>query len=172
MKRKTLSCLMAAVLGVGTLTGSIAGADIVFAQEENEESEAAGSESDEEAVAEEADSDSSAMKVGAMKGPTAMGMAQLLDDGNYEFSIVASPDEIVPMIVQGQVDVAAFPSNLASVLYQKTDKNISVLAVNTLGILYLVENRRSEGKNHLCKWKRSYSGICLEFCSGSQWSGS
>jgi len=72
---------MAAVLGVGTLTGSIAGADIVFAQEENEESEAAGSESDEEAVAEEADSDSSAMKVGAMKGPTAMGMAQLLDDG-------------------------------------------------------------------------------------------
>ena len=44
------------------------------------------------------------------------------------------------MIVQGQVDVAAVPSNLASVLYQKTDKNVSVLAVNTLGVLYLVEN--------------------------------
>ena len=148
---------MAAVLGVGTLTGSIAGADIVFAQEENEESEAAGSESDEEAVAEEADSDSSAMKVGAMKGPTAMGMAQLLDDGNYEFSIVASPDEIVPMIVQGQVDVAAVPSNLASVLYQKTDKNISVLAVNTLGILYLVENGDSISSVEDLKGKTIYA---------------
>lgn len=157
MKRKTLSCLMAAVLGVGTLTGSIAGADIVFAQEENEESEATGSESDEEAVAEEADSDSSAMKVGAMKGPTAMGMAQLLDDGNYEFSIVASPDEIVPMIVQGQVDVAAVPSNLASVLYQKTDKNISVLAVNTLGILYLVENGDSISSVEDLKGKTIYA---------------
>ena len=80
------------------------------------------------------------MKIGALKGPTAMGMAQLLDDENYEFSLAASPDEIVPMIVQGQVDVAAVPSNLASVLYQKTDKNVSVLAVNTLGVLYLVEN--------------------------------
>ena len=85
-------------------------------------------------------SDTSVMKIGALKGPTAMGMAQLLDDEEYEFSIVAAPDEIVPMIVQGQVDIAAVPASLSSVLYQKTDKNISVLAVNTLGVLYLVEN--------------------------------
>lgn len=80
------------------------------------------------------------MKVAALKGPTAMGMAQMLDGEEYEFSIVASPDEIVPMVVQGQVDVAAVPANLAAVLYQKTEKNVSVLAVNTLGVLYLVEN--------------------------------
>ena len=102
-----------------------------------------------------------------------MGMAQLLDDDKYEFTIAASPDEIVPMIVQGQVDVAAVPANLAAVLYQKTDKNISVLAVNTLGVLYLVENgefypvcRRSEGQDHICQRKRSHTGICFEFCSG------
>ena len=141
MKKRTLSWLMTAVLGVGALTGSIASADIVFAEEQSEETEAAGEETEEaDAAADETDSDGSVMKIGAMKGPTAMGMAQLLDDDNYDFSIVASPDEIVPMIVQGQVDVAAVPSNLASVLYQKTDKNVSVLAVNTLGILYLVEN--------------------------------
>ena len=80
------------------------------------------------------------IKLGALKGPTAMGMAQILDDENYNVSIVASPDEIVPMIVQGQVDIAAVPANLASVLYNKTQKQISVLAVNTLGVLYLVEN--------------------------------
>lgn len=80
------------------------------------------------------------MNVGALKGPTAMGMAQMLDDENYTFTISASPDEIVPMVVQGKVDIAAVPANLSSVLYQKTDKAVSVLAVNTLGVLYLVEN--------------------------------
>ena len=83
------------------------------------------------------------IKVGALKGPTAMGMAQMLDDNQYEFTISASPDEIVPMIVQGQVDIAAVPANLAAVLYQKTQKQVNVLAVNTLGILYLVENGNS-----------------------------
>lgn len=83
---------------------------------------------------------SEAIKIGALKGPTAMGMAQMLDDENYNVSIVASPDEIVPMIVQGQVDIAAVPANLASVLYQKTNKEISVLTINTLGVLYIVEN--------------------------------
>lgn len=72
-----------------------------------------------------------------------MGMAQMLDDNQYEFTISASPDEIVPMIVQGQVDIAAVPANLAAVLYQKTQKQVNVLAVNTLGILYLVENGNS-----------------------------
>ena len=81
--------------------------------------------------------------IGALKGPTAMGMAQLLDDDSYDFTIAASPDEIVPQIVQGNVDIAAVPSNLAAVLYQKTQKNVSVLAVNTLGVLYLVENGES-----------------------------
>lgn len=80
------------------------------------------------------------IKVGALKGPTAMGMAKLLDDDQYEFTLAASPDEIVPAVVQGSVDIAAVPSNLASVLYQKTDKEVSVIAVNTLGVLYIVEN--------------------------------
>ena len=138
MKRRALSWFMAAALGVGTMAGGIGSANIVLAEEQKEETEAADETSEE--PADETDSDSSVMKIGALKGPTAMGMAQLLDDENYEFSLAASPDEIVPMIVQGQVDVAAVPSNLASVLYQKTDKNVSVLAVNTLGVLYLVEN--------------------------------
>ena len=138
MKRRALSWFMAAALGVGTMAGGIGSANIVLAEEQKEETEAADETSEE--PADETDTDSSVMKIGALKGPTAMGMAQLLDDENYEFSLAASPDEIVPMIVQGQVDVAAVPSNLASVLYQKTDKNVSVLAVNTLGVLYLVEN--------------------------------
>ena len=61
------------------------------------------------------------------------------------------------MIVQGQVDVAAIPANLAAVLYQKTDKNISVLAVNTLGVLYLVENGNSIQSAEDLKGKTIYA---------------
>ena len=118
MKKKMISVLLTA----GLLTGTLAGSCIIVPAEETA---------------------SDKIAVGALKGPTAMGMAQLLDDDSYDFTIAASPDEIVPQIVQGNVDIAAVPSNLAAVLYQKTQKNVSVLAVNTLGVLYLVENGES-----------------------------
>lgn len=77
-----------------------------------------------------------------------MGMVKLMDDSDngdtganhYNFTIAASPDEITPQIVQGNVDIAAVPANLASVLYNKEGVDVSVLAVNTLGVLYIVEN--------------------------------
>lgn len=141
MKRKTVSWFMSVLLGAGVLTGTIGSINLAYAEAGNEEAEATNAETTDAAGGDSEDlSDTSVMKIGALKGPTAMGMAQLLDDEEYEFSIVAAPDEIVPMIVQGQVDIAAVPASLSSVLYQKTDKNISVLAVNTLGVLYLVEN--------------------------------
>lgn len=93
-------------------------------------------------------SDSTPVRVAALKGPTAMGLVQLMDesgagtvDGNdYSFSIVASPTEMTPMIVRGEVDIAALPANLASVLYNNTDGGVQVLAVNTLGVLYIVQH--------------------------------
>src|SRR5699024_1916816 len=59
---------------------------------------------------------------------------------NYEFSIAASADEVTPKLIQGEADIAAVPANLASVLYQKTEGEVEVLAVNTLGVLYIVES--------------------------------
>ena len=88
-----------------------------------------------------------AMRVVALKGPTAMGMVQVMDrtdngdlKGQYSFSIAAAIDEVTPQIAQGTVDVAAVPANLASVLYNKTEGKIQVLAVTTLGVIYIVEN--------------------------------
>ena len=93
-------------------------------------------------------SDATPVRVAALKGPTAMGLVQLMDesgagtvDGNdYSFSIVASPTEMTPMIVRGEVDIAALPANLASVLYNNTDGGVKVLAVNTFGVLYIVQH--------------------------------
>ena len=88
------------------------------------------------------------VSVMALKGPTAMGMVKLMNDAeagpvdgsSYSFFIAAAVDEVTPAIVQGKVDIAAVPANLASVLYSNTEGKVKVLAINTLGILYIVEN--------------------------------
>ncbi|MCM1333536.1 MAG: PhnD/SsuA/transferrin family substrate-binding protein [Bacteroides sp.] len=85
------------------------------------------------------------VKVAALKGPTAMGLTYFMDHAeetgvNYDFTIAAAVDEISPMLIQGTTDLACVPANLASVLYNKTEGAVEVLAVNTLGVLYIAEN--------------------------------
>lgn len=87
----------------------------------------------------------------ALKGPTAMGMVSFMDqadsgeltDNYYSFEIAAAIDEVTPKIAQGQVDIAAVPANIASVLYNNTEGNVEVLAINTLGVIYIVESGES-----------------------------
>ena len=84
----------------------------------------------------------------ALKGPTAMGMVQFMNeaetgkttDNNYQFSIVAAVDEVAPKLVKGEADIAAVPANLSSVLFNNTKGGVQVLAINTLGVLYIVES--------------------------------
>ena len=85
------------------------------------------------------------VRIGAMNGPTALGLLRLMDLSeadraaqNYEFTIGVI-DEMVALISRGDVDMAAIPANLASVLYNSTNGEILVLAINTLGVLYIVE---------------------------------
>lgn len=76
-----------------------------------------------------------------LKGPTTMGLVKLLEDdekGLYAFSMAGAGDEIVAKLTKGEADIATIPSNLASVLYHKTNGSIQVLTANTLGVLYIV----------------------------------
>lgn len=82
------------------------------------------------------------LRVAALKGPTAMGMVKMMADGSgdaYAFEICAAADEITPKLVKGELDVAALPANLAAILYNRTEGDLQVLAVNTLGVLYIAE---------------------------------
>ncbi len=103
---------------------------------------------------------SESYSIAALKGPTAMGLVKLMSDtdekaaqmldsskpyegevGNlYTFTLAASADEVSPLLMKGELDMACVPANLAAVLYQKTEGDIVTLAVNTLGVLYIVEN--------------------------------
>lgn len=94
----------------------------------------------------EADKDVT-VKVATLKGPTGMGMVNLMEknsnkesNGNYEFSIYGAPDQLTGKIINGEVDIAAVPTNLASVLYNKTEGKVQLAAINTLGVLYVLES--------------------------------
>lgn len=87
------------------------------------------------------------INIGSLKGPTTMGMVKLMEDSekgetdnNYIVNMTGTADEIVTSMVKGEIDVAAVPCNLASVLYNKMDGEVKVAAINTLGVLYIVEN--------------------------------
>lgn len=84
------------------------------------------------------------LRVAAMRGPTAMGLLHLMDEAdrgtarnNYEFELLGSPDLVPPLLVQGEIDIAAVPANLAAVLYNRLD--VQALAVVTLGVLHVVD---------------------------------
>ena len=87
------------------------------------------------------------IKIAALKGPTAMGMVQIMDKAakddttnNYEFTIAGAADEVSTGLLKGEFDIAAVPCNLASILYNKSNGGITLLGINTLSVLYIVEN--------------------------------
>ena len=99
------------------------------------------------------------MRVAAMTGPTGMGLVKLMDQfgvvetmqseplvqeksangGSYNFLLAGTADEISPLLMKGDLDAACVPANLASVLYNKSEGEIIVLGINTLGVIYVVD---------------------------------
>ena len=90
------------------------------------------------------------VSLAVLSGPTGMGAAKLLSDNDagttaldYDVTIAASPDEISGKIINGDLTIAAVSTNLAATIYNKTDKGIKMVALNTLGVLYILENGES-----------------------------
>jgi len=86
------------------------------------------------------------IRIAGLKGPTSIGLVKIMKDNStnssankYEFTVAGAADEITPKLNKGELDMAAIPANLASVLYNNTNGAIQVLAINTLGVLYIVE---------------------------------
>ncbi|MCL2377064.1 MAG: ABC transporter substrate-binding protein [Defluviitaleaceae bacterium] len=81
-----------------------------------------------------------------LPGPSALGSLGLMRDaaeGNtqnsYSIQILGTPEEVVPMIVQGTVDIAAVPTNMASVLHNNPNVDVTVLGISTMGVLHIVD---------------------------------
>ncbi len=86
------------------------------------------------------------IRLGGLKGPTSMGMVKLLEDNEngltanrYEFTLAGSPNDLTPALLKGDLDVLAVPVNLGAILFGKSGGAVQLAAVNTLGVLYIVE---------------------------------
>lgn len=152
MKKAKLISLTAAILLMSGCTSAPAEntpADTTAAAQETSAQEAASEAASEtiesEAQPENTEAVPAEYTVASLKGPTTMGMVKLMTDsktGNtfnkYNVTIHAAADEIVAGVVSGSTDIANVPANLAAVLYNKTEGQIQVCSVNTLGVLYVV----------------------------------
>ena len=117
------------------------------------------------------------MSIGVLKGPTGMGAAWLMDQNEqgltlntYDFTVAGAADELTGQLIQGGLDIAALPTNAISSLYNKTEGKIVVLGVNTMGVLYILENGDSifditdlEGKTILASGKGSTAESVLNY---------
>lgn len=106
---------------------------------------------------------SAQIRVGALKGPTTIGLLHLMEEADqgktanaYTFTMATAADELTTLIVKGDLDIALIPANVAAILYQKTDGGITVLNINTLGVLYLVSGRDDIGSVTDLKGKTLY----------------
>lgn len=81
-----------------------------------------------------------AVRIYALKGPTGVGLVKMMNDnqGEYAFTLAGAPDEVVAAVACGNADVAAVPINLAATLYNKTNGNVQLVALNTLGVLHIL----------------------------------
>ena len=86
------------------------------------------------------------VRVASLKGPTSIGLVTFMNEAknpdmfknSYDFQIMTAADEILPLVIKGDIDIALIPANAASVLYNKTEQGITCLDINTLGVLSVV----------------------------------
>jgi len=83
--------------------------------------------------------------IAGLKGPTSIGMIKMIDEKalnnqqyNVEYVAESAPDALTAKIINGDIQISSVPINLASVLYNKTGGKIQLMAVNTIGNLYIV----------------------------------
>lgn len=86
------------------------------------------------------------INVGALKGPTGMGLSKLMvkaeageAKNDYEFEVFGAPTDVTGLLLNGELDIAAVPTNLAATLYNKSNGKIKIIALNTLSVLYVLE---------------------------------
>lgn len=90
-----------------------------------------------------ASKDDTTVRVAGMTGPTGIGLVKMMKDNEnnekYEFSLYASGGDVVAKLVKGELDIAALPANSAAINFNKNNEFIQVLAINTLGVLSILE---------------------------------
>ena len=152
--KRITSLFCAAALAAAMLTGCTGGtaassAAPSEAPSSQETSEPASEPEEGSSAAETETTDDTTIRIVALKGPTGLGMLQLMQEANdgekpYEFTLAGAADELTGKITTGELDAVALPTNTAATLYNKTEGALQIAMVNTLGVLYLVTSGDTE----------------------------
>ena len=144
----TLGLLCSGLAGCGQARNSGSTAESLATESTQTESTVADVTAESTAASAEETSqntDGTVMRVASLKGPTSLGLLFLMDKANkgetantYDFRMATGADEILPLMVKGDLDIALIPANVASILYHKTQGGVEVIDINTLGVLYMV----------------------------------
>lgn len=144
----TLGLLCSGLAGCGQARNSGSTAESLATESTQTESTVADVTAESTAASAEETSqntDGTVVRVASLKGPTSLGLLFLMDKANkgetantYEFRMATGADEILPLMVKGDLDIALIPANVASILYHKTQGGVEVIDINTLGVLYMV----------------------------------
>ena len=136
LKMLAVACIVALAAALVALAGCA---------QQSSPASAASSSSESEPSAGLAETDPVTVRVASLKGPTSIGIAEFIDEAaagetynDFQFTISGTADEVLPNLIQGNVDIALIPANAAATVYNKTNGGISVIDVNTLGVLYVV----------------------------------
>ena len=125
------------------------------------------------------------LSIGALKGPTAMGMIRMIsDDGVHRYTLAGSADELTPALIKGDLDIACVPANLAAVLYIVENGGETVRSMGDLkgkpivaagkgstpeyGLRYLLEqNGLDPDKDVSVDWKSEHAECVAALAAGA-----
>ena len=163
MKRKVMALMLTVSMLALTITGcgNFKTQDSVLERQENTEESTITNEAEAERTepestkaesaestetqSQETENTKTEVRIGSLKGPTSIGLMKLMKDAeektaanDYTFTMETAADALLPMVIQGELDIALVPANVASILYHKTEGGITVIDINTLGVLYMV----------------------------------
>ena len=92
-----------------------------------------------------------AINVSVLNGTTGFGMAQLMEkdannqtNNDYNFSVETDATKIIGGLINGDIDIAALPTNAAANAFNKTNGNVQIIAINTLGVLNIMQSGDGE----------------------------
>ena len=149
MKKKILALFLAAAMTMGFAGCNNGGAqtETTTAAPDAEANTEATTEAATEATTEAEQLPDITINVGVLAGPTGVGAAKLMNDSKnsetaqkYNFTVETENANIVAAVSSGELDIAAIATNVASNLYNKTEGGVQIIALNTLGVLYILEN--------------------------------
>ena len=89
--------------------------------------------------------DRPAVNLAVLKGNTGMSAVKLLADNeagttanDYAVTLAADPTEVNSKLINGDIDIAALPTNVAATLFNKTEGGVQIIALCGLGVLYML----------------------------------